>query len=147
MSPYQGNIQERKHKKQIHQRSGSGDENLITAAAGIGSAVVGTFQTQPELPHRNSKHDCGQHVTHLVEQQAGYERGSECEAKPQSGKADANEDAHGKQKPSCIVHPERNHKHAHACTFAQPLAGAMRTLAHQASFIAQDEQALIIPIL
>jgi len=85
--------QEREYKKQIHQRSGSGDENLIPAATGVGSAVVSTAQTQPELPHRNSKYYCGQHVTHLVEQQASCERSSDCEAKPQSRKLDAKEEA------------------------------------------------------
>jgi hypothetical protein len=81
-------------------------------------------------------------VTHLVEQQASCERSSNCEAKPQSRKHDTKEDAHGKQKPSRIVHPEGNHKSVHAYTFAQPQVGAMRNFAHSASFIATDVQSL-----
>ena len=59
-------------------------------------------------------------MTHLVEQQANYERSSNCQAMPQSRKLDAKQYAQDKQKPSRIVHPERNHKSVHAYTFAQP---------------------------
>ncbi|SPE31379.1 hypothetical protein SBA5_880047 [Candidatus Sulfotelmatomonas gaucii] len=98
----------------------------------MGSPVVSTAQTQAELPHRNAKQDCGQHVPHLVEQQASRERSSDYKAKPQSIKPDAEEDAKGKQKPSRIVHPEWNHKSAHASTFAQPQVSKMRNFARSA---------------
>jgi hypothetical protein len=85
-------------------------------------------------------------VTHLVEQQASCERSSNCEAKPQSRKHDTKEDAHGKQKPSRIVHPEGNHKSVHAYTFAQPQVGAMRNFAHSAALLPQMYKALNVSI-
>jgi hypothetical protein len=73
-------------------------------------------------------------VTHLVEQQANYERNSNREAKPQSRKLNANKRAHGKQKPSCIVHPERDHKSVHAHTLAQPQARCANSLTRPVLF-------------
>jgi len=69
-----------------------------------------------------------------VEQQANYKRSSNCEAKPQSRKPDAKKYAQGKQKPSRIVHPKRNHKSVHAYTFAQPQAQYANSLTRPVLF-------------
>src|SRR6202044_3775100 len=100
--------------------SGKGDETLIPSAAGVSSAVVGAAEAQPELPNRHSKQDRGQHVAGFMEQEAGREGSSDCEAQPKSEKPDAEQDAQGKQKPPCLVHPERNPEFAHPCTSAKP---------------------------
>jgi len=140
LRPYSRQKQQREDQNQIHKGPGGGDEDLIAAAAGVAPAVVSTAQAEPELAHRNSKDDGNQHVTHLVEQQASYQQSSHDEASPSAIDSDTKEDAQNKEKPSSIVHAERDHKSVHSYTLAQLYVDARRSVDHLAGYITKDLQ-------
>ena len=113
-----GQEQEWDCNKEIHQRPGCGDEDLVAASTGACPPVVCATQSESELSHRNSKDPGDQHVAHLMHQQAGYKGNAYIESKPPSAKLDADEVANGNEAPSCVVHAERNNKFIHIHTQA-----------------------------
>jgi hypothetical protein len=79
-------------------------------------------------------------VTHLVQQQAGYQQGSHGKATPPPKNPDPKEDAQGKQKPPCIVHAEWDPESVHAYSLAQLYVDSMHYNAHSNSYITKDVQ-------
>jgi hypothetical protein len=101
--------QRRKDEKQVHDRAGEGDEDVVATAKATRPDDVGAIDADAELAYRNLEGGRSQDVTELMQEKTEEQYSSAQDAYPEAKGGNFKQEAQGNNHPSLLVHAEWNH--------------------------------------